>query len=218
MRNSHRGTKVMLAVLASVAALVSMAAPSAAATTNVTWDLTGHITTQWDGATRILNDPTGTTICVPAASGNPTVVTHVDDATHTTHINSHTAWAGFDPADINIAGTNYRVQVRGATTLPAGTSITSTGSFNPTTDTFSQTVFLAIDIRNCAGTTLLCTFPVAMTMTGHNYDGGTLPATGNSVTLTGTTGGITPYIGCNAAIRSWILGTTASATFHLTAH
>jgi len=215
MRNSHRGRMVVVAALASLAALMSMASPSAAATTNVTWDISGHILTHWDGVTRVINNPSGTTICVPAASGNPQVVTHLDTATGATHVNGASAYSGFDPADINIAGTNYQAQISGA----AGTT---TGSVNTATNTVSQTVNLSVAIKNCAGTTTLCTFNVSLNLTGHNYNGPDLPAhpvTGNTVTVSGSAlNPITPAVGCNVAIRPTILNSTVSGTIHLTAH
>jgi len=200
----------MVAVLVALAALVSMASPAPAATTNVTWDITGHITTHWDGVTRVINS--GTSICVPPASGNPTVVTHINDATGAVHINGAGAYGGFDPADINIAGTNYQAQISGGTTTQAGT-------LNAATDTAHITVTLNVTIRNCAGTTTLCTFHVHLPLTGHNYTGGLTPATGDSVTLAGSASNpISPAIGCNVAIRPTILNSTVSGLIHLTAH
>jgi len=215
MRNSHRGRMVVVAVLASLAALVSMASPAPAATVNTTWDISGTITTHWDGVTRKINDPAGTTICVPAGSGQPAVVIHSGDATGThvpLHVNGASAYSGFDPADINIAGTNYQAQITGA----AGTT---TGTLNFHTGTVSMAVNLHAAIKNCAGTTTLCTFTVSLTLTGHTYTGTSVPSTGNTVTVSGSAANpINPAIGCNVAIRPTILNSTVSGTIHLLAH
>ena len=211
MRSSLRVRRIIGALLLLIGGSAATAGPSAAATTNVTWDISGHITTHWNQVTSLLNDHTGTTICVPATSGNWTVATHVDDATGTTHINGATAFGGMDPEDFIIAGTNYQRQF-------SGTSGTTTGTINPVTDTFTTTLKLHVAIRNCAGTSTLCTYALVVPMAGHNYNGGAVPATGNSVTLSGSSAPINPAIGCNVAIRPDILGSTTGFVFHLLAH
>ena len=208
MRNSHRGRMAVVAVLASVAALMAMAAPSSAATTNVTWSIAGHITTHWDGVTHTLNGG-GTPICVPGTPATPKVVTHVNDATGVTHITGSTAYSGFQPADVNIAGTNYQAII-------TGTNTTSAGSIAGTTVT--QNVALTVTIKSCNGASTLCTFPITASVSGHNYTGGAIPATGNTVTVSGSSAPISPAIGCNVAVRPTILGSTVGVTLTLTAH
>jgi len=204
--------KVALGLLVSLAALFSVASPSVAATTNVTWKISGHTVTHWDGVTRVVSNPSGTTICVPASTGTRTVVTHVNDATGALHVNGAAAWSGFEPEDINIAGTNYQMEW-------SGNAGTTTGSLNSATGTLSLTGNFSVRIRNCAGNSLLCTFNVSITLSGHNYNGSALPATGKTATMNGSVSApINPVIGCNVAIRPTLLNSTVSGTFHFTAH
>ena len=212
MGSTYRGSRAALSLLVCVAALASMAFPSSAATTNITWDISGHIAVHWGGGTHLINDPLGPMICVPASTGSPTILFHVNDATGATHVNGASAYGGFDPMDINIAGTNYQMQISGA-------SGTTTGSINPWTNTFSHAVAFTFSIKNCAGTATLCTFTVVFPLSGHTYTGGAIPATGDTVTMSGSGASpINPAIGCTAAIRPTILGSTVSGTYHFTAH
>jgi len=215
MRTTSHGRKATIALLACVAALVTMASPSAAHTVNVTWTITGHINTHWDGATRLIDDPNPPPpVCVTPGSTHPQVVTHWNDTSTTTaavHINGATAYSGFSAADINIAGTNYQA-------LITGSAATTTGAVNLHTGAATATVGLHLRVLSCDGATTLCTVPVSVPVTG-TYSGGAHPATGDTLTGTGSASApINPSIGCNVAIRAAIFGSTVSATITLTAH
>jgi len=207
-----RARRALAGLSVVIVALATPVSPSAAATTQVTWDVAAHLTTHWDGVTRLLNDPSATTICVPAGTGNPSVVTHVDDVTGATHIANGSGWSNIDPYDVNAGGTNYQIVIDGSVA-------TTTGSLNPATNTFTQSISLRWRWLNCAGTAVLCTVTFNAHLQGHDYNGGAVPVTGNSVTLTGgLSGTVQPQIGCNAAIRPWIVGSTVSFAMHLMAH
>ena len=207
MRNSHRGAKILVALLATVGSLMATAAPASAATTLVTWTIAGHVLTHWNSITTVLGGDAG---ACDVEGGHPQVVTHVNDATHTTHITGSTAYSGFGSGTSNIGGTNYRVAISGA-------NQTTTGSYNTTTNTMTQNVALRADVRTCDGATLLCTFTVSGALTGHDYSGGTVVATGDTASVHGSAA-INVHIGCNAAIRAVIFGSTVGVTLSLTAH
>ena len=210
MKNHHRSRRAVLALVTTVASLVALANPTTAATTNVTWRITGgHVLTHWNAVTNVF--PNGEqAVCAPPDDGvDATVVVHHDDANHTTHIANGTAYAGFDPFDFTIGGTPYRMSIVGA-------NLTTTGSYDPATNTMTQLVAFRINVQNCAGTTTLCTVTITGHLSGSDYSGGTLPTTGDTVTLTGSQS-IVPHIGCNVALRAIVLGSTVTMLLHLQA-
>jgi len=209
MTSSLRAPRAALAALAILAALVTSASPSSAATTNVTWDVAFHYTTHWDGVTHLIPDPFSSPVCVPTPAA-PTMVTHVNDTTHSLHMSNSTAWST-TAIDVAYLGGNFQWVISGANS-------TTTGIYNGANGTFTLATALRVDWKNCAGTTTLCTFNLTLHLNGTDYDGDTLPVTGDTVTVTGSSAPINPAIGCNPAIRPSILNSTISLALHLTAH
>jgi len=205
--NRTHGNRMIVAVLIALGSVVATATPAPAATTLVTATVSAQLLAHWSNWITIGGPP----VCGPPGSGSPAVVTHVNDATGATHITGSTAYSGWDPIEANAAGTP-------ALLILSGSNVTSTGALDPSTDTFTQNVSLRADFKSCSGTTTYCTFTIAATMTGHDYNGGPTPTTGNTVTLTGSASPLNPAIGCNAFFRSILVGSTATLVWHLAFH
>ena len=171
------------------------------------WEVdSGVFTTHWDSQQYEL-PPSGTTICVPPGASTPSLTLTMDPTHHTSHIAGAASYVGFYPFDMNYAGTNYQLGI-------AGSTGTRTGAYDPLTGTFAQNVGFTFTIRNCAGTTTLCTFSGTGVLSGY-HDGHTTPAVGDAMTVQGSLGPLTTQIGCNVAFRPSILGSTVSVLLHM---